>query len=89
MGRRILGQNQNVAAQDVIHIDALLWQHIDKWNIAGCFDERLIEFFTTDNQRVFSAKLCQLASQFSGLAASLPLDFKLSTTSSLPSAAFT
>ena len=52
MGRSVLGQDQHVAAQDVIHIDALLWQHIDKWQVACCLDDIAVQFGTADDQRI-------------------------------------
>ena len=74
MGRSVLGQDQHVAAQDVIHIDALLWQHIDKWQVACCLDDIAVQLGTADDQAVFIAFL--------------PLAFSSSMTMILPSAAF-
>ena len=57
MGRGFLGKDQHIAAQDVIHIDPLLRQDIDKRQVAGCLDEIAVKLRTTNEQRVLGAKL--------------------------------
>ena len=57
MGRGVLGEDQHIATQDVIHIDPLLRQDIDKRQVAGSLDEIVVKFRTTDEQRVLGTKL--------------------------------
>jgi len=61
MGRAVLGQNQNVTTQDVIHIDALLRQHIDIRDVAGRALEFLINSLTPDDKCVIEAKFAEFA----------------------------
>ena len=71
MSRTVLGQNQHITAENVIHIDPLLRQNINVGDIAGGTLEMIIQLRTTDDKGVFKTELAQLCFQAGGLAIGL------------------
>src|SRR5207302_9353771 len=65
--RGIAGQDQEVAAQDVVDVGALLRQHVDLGQVARGTGKALIEHAAVDDQHRVPAERVELRPQYFGL----------------------
>ena len=69
MLNRVLGEHQDITAEDVINICALFRQNVDMWDIACGFGEVFIEIGAVDDEGLFDAELREFLRQRLGLVA--------------------
>src|SRR5262245_53473167 len=67
MLHRVLGEDEGVAAQDVVHVGALLRQQVDARQVGGGAAKLLVDGRAVDDQRRAPAELAELLRQVLGL----------------------